>query len=475
MIYARKNTRVCRTNHGLLICIPWTVLYSTIIFLGALLHQEICAVGFALLASLVFVAASGTTNQAGVATCLWLLLLQNAMIGIGAHLGGNASSSLSLLTQVPYLLILALFFGRYIFSKKSNTKEGKTFWALILCVDIILLFFIGNAELNYKLVSIRNVTMFYMGYKLACSQSISKESEDDILKQIVAVSITATIVGILMMIQDIHFWQEIGIYEVYIAKQSPIPYGTLGGRFYTSLDGVNDVLRMGSLYYEPVNLAYLLLAGLISSLILYRKRSCSIITVALLALGLFLTFGKGGYMLLAILVASMVSNRIFSLATGHNISKTRLASFCICFLVIGIAAYSYYRLVGGPVKPHFWAIEQTLSSIIANPFGHGLGTGGNMSVAGNDYSKGAESAVMSVGYQLGVIGVVCLLMMLYAISKQFKNHSGLEASLGFFIPLCLFSVAILQENTFSPQCIFPFMALLASLNSTVNNSQIEEV
>lgn len=446
-------------------CMPWVVLFSSLIFLGAFFNVELLAVCLAVCVSLVFVATPGTTNQAGIVTCLWLLLLQNAMIGLGAHLGGNTSTSLSLLTQIPFLLIAALFAGRYILGKRKRAVfEAKTRWSLVLCMLIVAMFFVGGASINSQLVSIRNLTMFYMGYKLACDQCFSEVAATNALKQLVFIGIVATVFGVAMMLQDIQFWQAIGIYEAYIAKQSSIPYGTLGGRFYTSLDGVNDVLRMGSLYYEPVNLAYLLLAGLIASYYLYRKSQCNVLSVLVISIGFILTFGKGGYLLLVFLFATILTNRLIARIAGKNEADTRLVSFILCFLAVGSAAYLYYRLVGGPVKPHFWAIEQTIGSILSTPLGHGLGTGGNMSAAGGDYSKGAESAIMAFGYQIGVLGIAAVLMMLYSISRCFDKRKGLHADLGFFLPLCLFAISILQENTFSPQCIFPFMVLLAALD-----------
>ena len=75
-------------------------------------------------------------------------------------------------------------------------------------------------------------------------------------------------------------------------------------------------------------------------------------------------------------------------------------------------------------------------------------------------------------------------MLLLAISSKAPNGNSLPSLLGFFIPIGLFAVSILQENTFSPQCIFPFMALVACLdvmpsegartNSPENQIAIEE-
>lgn len=446
--------------------LPWIAVFSGIILFGAFFHLEVLAICFALLVCLVFVTCAGSTGQICISTCLWLLLLQNLMIGLGSHLGGNASSDLSLLTQIPFLLIASVFFGSMLFSVPNAKSKNETFkskWVLLLVVIIAAMFFVGGSPITSKLVSVRNLLMFYMGYKLAFNQCRSSGEHLRVMKQLTSVSVVATVFGILMMLQDVSFWESIGIYEVYIAKQSPIEAGTLGGRFYTSLNGVTDVLRMGSFYYEPVNLAYLLLAGLIASFFLWREKRIGAGAPILILVGYVLTFGKGGYILLAFLIVVYLVNKLLSSLAGKSMHATRFVSYLVCFAVIGSAAYLYYILVGGPVKPHFWALEQTSSSILANPLGHGLGTGGNMSAAGSDYSKGAESAIMTFGYQIGILGIISVFMILRDIANVAPKNDCLSAMIAYYLPLAIFAVSVLQENTFSPQCIFPTMVLVACL------------
>ena len=459
---AHLNKRVYRSS---LAVRPWVALFSALLFVGACFRCEITALGLAALIALMFVMCPGTSRNISVSTCLWLLLFQNTLIGIGAHLGGNASSQLSLLTQIPFLLIGSLFFARLLTKDKEiRSSELRTPWIWVLLALIAVFFLVGGADISSKLVAIRNLVVFYMAYKIAADQCKNQHQSTIVLKSLKNVALVATVAGIFLMVQSVDFWQGIGIYEVYIAKQSPITPGTLGGRFYTNLDGSTDLLRMGSLYYEPVNLAYLLLAGLIASFVLYRSGRCRIYTPALILLGFVLTFGKGGYLLLALIICSAFANQLISSLTGKKPSDTRLKSFLICVLVASVFVYLYYMLIGGAARPHFWALEQASASIAANPFGHGLGTGGNMSVAGSDYSRGAESAVMTIGYQIGILGIICVFMVLYSIAQCAPKNESWTSHVAFYIPLCLFAVSILQENTFSPQCIFPFMALTATLD-----------
>lgn len=473
----RKDSRASGGLHA----IPWIVIFCGLIFLGAFAHLELVAVALSFIACFIFVACAGNTSGLCISTCLWLLLLQNAMVGLGAHLGGNTSSDLSLLTQVPFLLIASVFCGTLILSGTRYVPRKGGFqskWIKVLVFLICALFLFGGASINAKLVAVRNLLMFYMGYKLAFNQCCKQGECLKVMKQLTVVGVVATVFGILMMLQDVSFWQSIGIYEVYIAKQSPIQENSLGGRFYTSLNGVTDVMRMGSLYYEPVNLAYLLLAALIASFFLWRSKQTIFLTPVLIGVGLALTFGKGGYMLLAFLVVAYLGNKLLSALAGKTMHETRFVSYLICFAVIGTIAYTYYRVVGGPVKPHFWAIEQTMSSILSNPIGHGIGSGGNMSgvVGASRYARGAESAIMTFGYQIGVLGILSVFMILRDIADFAPKTDSLSAVTAYYLPLALFAVSVLQENTFSPQCIFPMMVLVAALQRfAMGESELNEV
>ena len=121
--------------------LPWIAVFSGIIFSGAFFHLEVLAVCFALLVCLVFVTCVGSTGQICISTCLWLVLFQNLMIGLGSHLGGNTSSDLRLLTQIPFLLIASVFFGSMLLGVPDVESKGETFkskWVLLLTVIIAL-------------------------------------------------------------------------------------------------------------------------------------------------------------------------------------------------------------------------------------------------------------------------------------------------------------------------------------------------
>ena len=54
-------------------------------------------------------------------------------------------------------------------------------------------------------------------------------------------------------------------------------------------------------------------------------------------------------------------------------------------------------------------------------------------------------------------------MILRDIADVAPRSDSLSSLVAYYLPLVLFAVSVLQENTFSPQCIFPTMVLVASL------------
>lgn len=261
-----------------------------------------------------------------------------------------------------------------------------------------------------------------------------------------------------------------GLYEVYIAKR--LSLGDLagwGGRFVTSIDGRHDVLRMLSTYYEPVNLAYRFSAGVVCVAETWKRGVARAFALCIVAAGLVVTFGKDGW------VVAIAAGAFISLSAGmrrKSCSQRDLAR--LLALIVGVIAAAltvYYFLIGGAVRPHFWAVERTWSNVLSSPLGHGLGTGGNAAAffgGSSDgwLSSGGELALMSFAYQVGIPGVLCLFFALLAVSKTSRTmEASSQGALLFSLPIILFGVSLLQDNAFSPQCIVSFMLVLGAFSA----------
>lgn len=272
-----------------------------------------------------------------------------------------------------------------------------------------------------------------------------------------------------MDIGGYEIYKRIGINEVYIAKGAPIG-NSLGGRFYTTLIK-KQYLRMGSLMYEPINLAYFYsFCSLISCFSTWTKDKLKrVFYILVSSIGLILTFGKGGYLIAISALLALLTHKILrNLKKTKSISEKKVYKLTFIVIAIFLSAFSlyYYHNIGAAVNTHFWAIERTWKNILKHPYGHGLGTGGNAATTFNDTSKktwletGGESALMSFTYQIGIQGSFCLIMCMLSF-VNFNNKKLKNIEIVFkYIPLILIGLSIMQDNTFTPQCITPFMLAL---------------
>ena len=447
------------------------ILITGCIFFGAMLHAEMQALLVSLVFSLIYAAQGRSAKEGAPMLLVWLLILQNLAIGIGAHVGGNESSSMSYLTQIPFVTCAVLFWsvGAERLDKPMFDGLNRWFWALVLWCGVM--FVAGHgASLPAQLVSLRNLTCWFMAFCIARAFLGSQELRDRFYRQFGWVCVAVALFGFAGMAISWQGWLDMGLREVYIAKQSPL--GNLvgwGGRFITSIDGTHNVLRMLSTYYEPVNLAYLFSAGFICISSAWKRGGAKAFALFVVTVGLVWSFGKGGWVVTAAACAFL------ALSSGlrkRGCTQRDLVNLLVLLVgVIAVVLTAYYFLIGGAVRPHFWAIERTWGNVLSRPLGHGLGTGGNAAAffgASSDgwLSSGGESALMSFAYQVGIPGIACLFFALLAVSKTSASmETSGKGALLFSLPFILLGVSLLQDNTFSPQCIVPFMLMLGAFSA----------
>lgn len=395
-----------------------------------------------------------------------LLLYQNLCIGLGAHLFGNFSSSLKIITQIPFATLFVIWAIQFIKNPKiRQDKSFKFFIALLICIAIS--FLIGRGSILAILINIRNLITFFIAYQIGKLNIENTEDLNDVVKHIIKNAVIFLVFGIILNILGYKGYQLIGIDEVYHAKGVEIT-GKLDGRFHTTLIKT-QFLRMGSLMYEPVNLAYFYsLATIVAFFTTWTKDiKKKLLLTILCGVGLILTFGKGGYLLTFTAFLSYYLYKILekyvSPKMKFNAKKTFIGSLILIAIFFISFCLFYYWNIGAAANVHFWAIEATWKSVISRPLGYGLGTGGNMATLFNNtpietwLSSGGETALMSFTYQLGLQGLICIIIcMISMIRIKQKNQKPLQIVFNY-IPFLILGVALLQDNTFTPQCIVPFM------------------
>lgn len=451
------------------------LLFSCVcIFIGAI-SSTLTPIACVVAALVAFMAAEISQRSPSSSVCkgiLTLLCLQNAAIGLGAHMGGNSSASLGYLTQIPFIcigIIWVYYYAADRFSHKPLAKIDVLFIILLVC--ILLAALIGRGTIQSMAITVRNLTVFYMVYKIGFFNLNTKEELYSFVRYLILFSVLLVIIGELLLLGGYPLQRAMGIHEVYIAKGSPFPEGTLDARFYTTLVKT-EYLRMGSLYFEPINLAYLFSAALIASIFVpvYKDMLTKGILSAVLLLGLIQTVGKGGYLILGCVTGCFLVEKLFRWIFARFPNRKTRRNIIISVIFIVVIFFNFYvKHIGAAIMPHIWGIQDTWENVLARPWGHGLGTGGNAAQIVGDASRedwfgsGGETALMSYAYQIGLQGVFCFVLCVLATAvKKYNTFTPF-----FYIPIILLGVSLMQDNTFTPQCITAFMLMQGGVNSVL--------
>ena len=408
---------------------------------------------------------------------IYMLVFQNFLIGTGAHIASNSDSSLKYLTQIPFITIFSIWINivsSNISDGKFHLEKSKTWFILLLCC-IAFAMVINRGNIQSMLINIRNLTVFFMAYEIAKEYIDTKEKMNHLITSIMKISIFLLLCGIILLIFGYDLYKIIGIDEVFIAKGSTLIGGKLDDRFYTTLIS-KKLLRMGSLYYEPVNLAYFFSLSFLTSVFFYKNKGKGILIVLNL-IGLILTFGKGGYLLTGICIGVVILFYIVRKILFRTKSRKVLKISCSLIVLAAILfSLYYYKNIGAASSPHFWAVARTWQSVLKKPYGYGLGMGGNMSLIFNTgssvasynsswLSTGGETALMSFMYQIGMQGVFCLIMCMLHLAPKINSDSKPLYIVTYFMPIALLGTSLLQDNTFTPQCIVAFMIVIGAVKS----------
>ena len=451
---------------------------SLMMFLGAM-HPILTYTALALCLVLSFLFGFYFSRKGNFSVCVGIIVLivfQNFFLGVGGHIAGNESQSMSYITQMPFVCITMIWLAIKI---NENKLINKYFAFLLVC--ILFAFIVARGPLQSILVNTRNMVVFFFAYEIGKKFLIKKSEINKFLEKFFFIAIIVLVVGVFLLIGGYKLYKLIGIHEVYIAKKDPIEYGGLNNRFYTFLI-FSTVTRMGSVYYEPVNLGYFFSIAFLVSFFYkwtdnFNKR---FFTSILMAVGLILTFGKGGYMVTFLIVASYVLDIAVRTIFGVDRRLGFLISTILIIIIAFIAFYLYYKLVGGTALPHFWGIFGTWNSIKAQPYGYGLGMGGNaLRMYGEEVtdaqwlSTGGETGFLCIAYQLGLQGALALTLCYLSTStvSKFKDKVLILFS---YVPLALLIVSFLQENTFTPQCIVPFLMMQGAFKNLSKNNLLYE-
>lgn len=383
-----------------------------------------------------------------------LLLFQNFAIGIGAHMTGNFSSGLSWLTQIPTIFI-AMAYLSIVLKKHIHKSELVFFIYLLFC---LVFFFMGNGGVVAKVTYFRNFTIFFMAFRIGKHYINTRDRFLQFIDFFMKLSIIAVVFGLIGWFIGKSFYQSIGVLEVYKAKQYTAYRDGLPGNFRTLFFG-NWVDRFASLYYDPVNFSYYMALACLIAFMSRRKALFIIFVICEM-----LTFGKGGLLILGLSLMCVLVQKLFS---RYNAKLTR--SLIIIMAIVAMAALVYiiqtkYANDFGTYN-HFYGMITGINGVIRNPLGHGLGSAGNLiKTVEINSQEVSETGMINLAYQIGVLGVALFSYLFLSTAHgaflNYKKDKEQLCLLCSFLPFVLLVVSIFQENTYTPQCVVPYMLLI---------------
>ena len=403
-----------------------------------------------------------------------LLLFQNFSIGIGAHIGGNMSGTLSLLTQVPFMFICVAYFIVLTRTFEKLSKIDILFFVyIVLC---IFFFFLGDGGMMAKLVYFRNFTVFYMGFFVGKYYLSTKERREDFFNFFINVSIIAAVFGMVGLVLGRPFYFLIGVPEVYEAKQYLAFRDGIPGNFMTLFMG-KWVNRQAGLYYDPVNFSYYMALACIMAFALKRKKVFIFFLICEA-----MTFGKGGFMILGLSVCYVVAQKIFQKLFSKVDIKIlhKIIVACAIFGIVGLSVFIhiFYKDDFGTYN-HFYGIITGVEATIDSPLGNGLGTAGNLIKTADVRSQAiSETGLVNMAYQIGVFGTILFGCILTSTSKGilecYRKKRENKYLIFAFLPIVILIVSLFQENTFTPQCIIPYMIMQGAISNERKENSHEE-
>ena len=398
-----------------------------------------------------------------IITVIMAFCFQNLVIGVWGRLGGE-TVGLSIMTQIPFVFLISAYLFLLI---QGQLKVNQTYIMMFLLSLVILFSAFKSGSLNDVLVQIRNMITFFVAFELFTGCGQESTNLESFSRLFIVLGTVMLVAGVILLLGNFELYTQLGIANVYAAK------GNVGegltdmpGRFSTDIFNVH-MIRMGGLYYEPVTLSYFFSAQAIGAAILpwTKNQLWRVSMIATMGIALLLTGGKGGMLIAAaVLFATMIMRLL-----GSNKSSGKIwGTILITVSVFAVFSRFYSENYAGPAAAHFTTIQNTWQTILSNPLGHGIGRGGFNTIGDASFDTGAESGLMSIGYQMGIQGMVVLGLVFYSITRRLLDWASVKQLLNLpyfsvvgLLPLILFGTALFQLNTFTPQAIVPFAAIMA--------------
>ena len=374
------------------------------------------------------------------------------------------------------LSILFIFFI-YLFGRKTSVFKinGKITRLDLLFISFSALIFffmaspIGEANLLEKIIYGKNLLLISLVYFLGRNINYSFLDLNFINKTLVILTSLSSLIALIEFSFNTHLHSTINYSSFYLDLYDINPTGNYGLSWTFERPG--PIKRFGSFFADPLEFSSFLLIGL--SIVLFKIYTSKIsinriyyfIFFLLILTGIYLSYSRS--VIISVFLMFFISLIL--------IKKYRLLlSLISIFLLISVGTYYYsseetkYFILdtitfqNSSSLGHLVKWIQGILSITENPLGSGLGTSGNSLSVDDQISIGGENQFIIIGVQMGLLGVINYIGLIYYSIRNSYKLFNLEKDFQLkylpFIVCCLKFALIFPLMTSNAE-IYTFLSL----------------
>lgn len=340
--------------------------------------------------------------------------------------------------------------------------------SIILLVCLYFIFFNTNivTAAAYARNIIYPIIFINLGYFL-----LKQENFWRFLHGLIFILKTTIVFCVLELVTSFHLWLWLNAPTINTAR------GWNEVERLTTMIFQNDVFRLSGPILDSVNFAYFLATAILILLAnkSYVDRSRHMLFYLFIAsVFLFLTFGKGGILILGTGMCAIMLTNLWIKRMG--LILLLYSSFIILIIPVSTSIFPTLNI-------HLIGLSNALGGAIHYPMGHGLGSGGNFAqgfgfISREEWLESSESAIGVIIFQMGIffmliywayfVYIACRLKRSYV--KHFSQMTRIKKNIALAIAFILAIVTnmFVQENALSPQAnmlIFIFIGYCFNLLS----------
>lgn len=346
---------------------------------------------------------------------------------LSINYGFFESAELIKLIQYSKEVIIFSAFGMIIFGKKDLLNQSwnlsfldKLFLAFI---GLTLLFFIlplGEATIVNKALYVKNILLIGIFYFFGRNIKMDFQDWDKVFQVIFVMAICATVLVSFEKLLGTHFHSIAGLSKYMSAILERDPQGSYGLPWTFEAEGGKP--RFGSFYAHPLELSSAMLivgAAAIVYLISVKyniNRTKYLIFIACAIISILFAYSRASLVAFFMMLGFMaLVLRYYKILYGALVGIVLLSIYIWFFASDEIRYFAIDTLTfqNSSSLTHIVDWLTAIESIVNYPLGIGLAMSGNASGVEQELMVGGENQFLVYGVQMGVLGMLIYIAMLW--------------------------------------------------------------